>query len=163
DLRQGTLALVIALPDQPLPEELLVEHLLLFAASEAILAPFRDPVAARVGSVDLVDDPQLALGIDAKLVLGVHQDQAALPRPRLSRREQIEGDAGHLVPLLLRDGSPGDQFLRRDRLIVLAHLLLGARRQDGPLEPLVLAHLARQLDPVGPGANSRLVVAPERA
>src|SRR5438105_1782080 len=161
DLRQRALALVIALADQPLPEELLVEHLLVLAAEEPLLAAFRDPVAAGVRRVDLVDDPQLAFGVDAELVLGVHQDQTALLRPRLPRREQVEREAGHLVPLLLRDRSAADQLLRRDGLVVLADLLLGARSQDGPLELLVLAHFPRELDAVGFRAVSRLVVAPE--
>src|SRR5438094_610914 len=76
DLRQRALALVVALADQPLPEELLVEHLLVLAAAESLFAAVGDPVAAGVRGVDLVDDPQLALGVDAELVLGVHQDQA---------------------------------------------------------------------------------------
>src|SRR5437763_14888488 len=38
NLRQRALALVVALADQPLPEELLVEHLLVLAAAKALLA-----------------------------------------------------------------------------------------------------------------------------
>src|SRR5436305_1548568 len=38
NLRQRPVALVVALPDQPLAEELLVEHPLVLAAQEALLA-----------------------------------------------------------------------------------------------------------------------------
>src|SRR6266404_1244311 len=103
DFRQRPLPLVVALADQPLPEELLVEHLLVLAALEALFAPFRDPVPARVRGVDLIDDPELALAVDAELVLRIDQDEPALLRPALAGGEEIERHARHLVPLLLRD------------------------------------------------------------
>src|ERR1700694_581155 len=43
DLGQRPVALVAALADQPLAEELLVEHLLIFALLEALLAALRNP------------------------------------------------------------------------------------------------------------------------
>src|SRR5258708_11321072 len=46
DLGQRPVALVAALADQPLAEELLVQHLLLLAFAEALLAALGDPVAA---------------------------------------------------------------------------------------------------------------------
>src|SRR5205823_3925149 len=59
DVRQRAVPFVAALVDQPLAEELLVEHALVLAAAEPLLAAFRDPVAARIWSVDLVDQPDL--------------------------------------------------------------------------------------------------------
>src|SRR5216683_1463143 len=137
DVGQRALALVPALADEPLPEELLVEHLLILALLEALLAALGDPVAARVGRVDLVDDPQFPRAIDSEFVLRIDEDETALPCPRLPGGEEVERHAGHLLPLLLRDGAAGHQLPGRDGLVVLAHFLLGARREDGALELLV--------------------------
>src|SRR2546421_8886334 len=81
DVRQRAVPFVAALVDQPLPEELLVEHALVLAAAEPLLAALGDPVAARIRSVDLVDQPDLPRGGDAELVLRVDQDEPPLPRP----------------------------------------------------------------------------------
>src|SRR5216684_2739980 len=124
DLRQRALALVAALADQPLAEELLVQHLLVLVPSEALLAALGDPVAARVRRVDLVDHPELAAGVDAELVLGVDQDQPPLLCPRLAGSEETERHPGHLVPQLLRHGAARDQLPGRNRFVVLADLFL---------------------------------------
>src|SRR5438270_10066340 len=88
DVGRGPVALVPALVDEPLADEFLVEHPLILAALEPLLASFRDPVAARVGSVDLVDHPDLAHAVDAKLVLRIDQDETAPARPVLPRGEE---------------------------------------------------------------------------
>src|ERR1700682_2327947 len=85
DVGQRAFALVPALADEPLPEELLVEHLLIFALLEALLAALGDPVAARVGRVDLVDEPEFPLAVDSKFVFCIDEDETALPRPTLAR------------------------------------------------------------------------------
>src|SRR5581483_3896517 len=128
DLRQRALALVVALADQPLAEELLVEHLLILAAPEPLVAALRDPVAAGIGGVDLVDHPERAFGIHAEFVLGVDEDQPALARPRLARREQVQRHPRQRIPLLPGERAARDQLARRDRLVVLADLFLGAGR-----------------------------------
>src|SRR5207245_8186015 len=115
-------ALVVALADQPLPEELLVQHLLVLAAPRPLLAPLCNPVPAGVRGVDLVDHPELSRAVDAELVLGVDEDQPALLGPGLTAGEQVEADAGHLVPLLPRDGPASHQLLGGARLVVLARL-----------------------------------------
>src|SRR5690348_651810 len=66
DVGHRAVALVAALVDEPLPEELLVEHPLVLAAAEPLLAAFGDPVPARVGRVDLVDEPDLPGSVDAE-------------------------------------------------------------------------------------------------
>src|SRR5260370_13087483 len=81
DVGQRAFALVAALADEPLPEELLVEHLLVLAAAEALVASLGDPVAARGGRGDLGGDPQLSALVGAELVLWVDQDQSPLARP----------------------------------------------------------------------------------
>src|SRR6267378_444618 len=157
DFRVGAVALVAALVDQPLAEELLVQHALVLAAAEALLAALGNPVAARIRGVDLVDQPDLPCPIDAELVLGVDEDEAPLARPLLAGREEGQRVARQLVPLVLGDRSARDQLARRDRLVVLADRLLGAGRQDGLGKPLVLAHRRVEVDPVRLRAAACLV------
>src|SRR2546423_15033375 len=80
DVGSGPVAFVPALVDEPLTDEFLVEHPLILAALEPLLASFRDPVAARVGGVDLVDHPKLARAGATQLALGIERDEAAAPR-----------------------------------------------------------------------------------
>src|SRR5207245_8131970 len=84
DVRERAVTLVSAFVDQPLAEELLVEHALVLAAAEPLVAALGNPVAARIRSVDLVDQPDLPCPVDAELVLRVDQDQALLARPFLA-------------------------------------------------------------------------------
>src|ERR671923_1937706 len=65
NLRRRPIALVPTLVDEPLPDEFLVEHPLILAALEPLFTPFGDPVAARIGRVDLVDYPDLSLVLEA--------------------------------------------------------------------------------------------------
>src|SRR5439155_21272993 len=115
---------------EPLADALLVEHALVFSAAEPLLASLGDPVPARVGRVDLVDDPDLARTIDAELVLRVDEDEAALARPILPGGEERQRVPGQLVPLLLRQEPAPNQLARRDRFVVLSRFFLRAGRQD---------------------------------
>ena len=51
---------------------------------------------AGVWGVNLINEPDGALRVPAKLVLGVHQQQASLGRLRLAIRKQLQGGAADL-------------------------------------------------------------------
>ena len=146
-----------------MPEEFLVEHLLLLALAEALFAALGDPVAARVGSVDLVDDPEFPLGMGSKFILGIDENEAALPCPRLAGGEEVERHPCHRVPLLLGQGPARHELLGRDGLVVLADGFLGAGSEDRLVQLFVLAQSLGEVDPVSLRASARLMVAPQRS
>ena len=61
---------------QPEPKELLVQAFGLVAPFVALLVGIGDPVAGRVGGMDLVSHGEGAVSVESHLVLGVDQDQA---------------------------------------------------------------------------------------
>src|SRR2546423_1792342 len=80
DVGSGPVAFVPALVDEPLANEFLVEHPLILAALESLLAPFRDPVAARVGGGGLRGRPNLYPNTVHQPGVWVQKHRATAPR-----------------------------------------------------------------------------------
>ena len=149
----------VAVRAVPGAQELLIDVVGVLAGGKARLVGGGDPVARRIGRVDLVDQADHSVLVLAELVLRVHQDQAVLVRHLLSEREQLARLLRAVVPVLLAHEAALDHILGRDQLVVLVRL---RRRRDQVLpELLVLLEALGQVD-AAVLAHTVLVVRPQR-
>ena len=88
--------------------------------------------------MNLVGQDDLAVCVDAELVLGVHQDQAAGRRHLLPAGEQRQGVLAQRLPLQGAQQTLLDDFGRRQGRVVVAVIGLGGRRDDGGRQFLVV-------------------------
>ena len=143
--------------DEPLAHELLGELALGLALGELLLVAVGIEVARRVGSVDFVNQIDLATPL-AELVLGVHEDEPALGSNLRTALEERTGVLFHLLVVLAADDALGDNLVARDVLVVSGFGLRGGG-DDGDGELLVLLHAFGKGDATE-RAGAVLVLAP---
>src|SRR5262249_34980919 len=145
--RRRALAGESTLANQPLADVLLVEHLLLVTAPEALGVLVGYPVAAGGGCVDLVDEENLVPRL-AKLVFGVDEDQTSGAGPALPFGEQRQRELLGALPVSAVHQSFREDLSLGDRLVVLAVLGFGGWRDQRGFERLVLAKVRSERNPV---------------
>ena len=129
--------------DEPLANELLRELALWFTLLKLLLVTVSIEVAARVWSVDLVDEVNLAVAL-AELVLGIYEDQALLGSDFLTAGEDAACVVLHHSVILCTNNTLGDDLFLRD-IHVVTLVGLCSRGDDRLWETLVLAHTVWQL------------------
>jgi len=143
--RQGGIVVWVAVFREPEPQELLVDVVRFLTAGETLFVALGEPVAAGVGGMDLVDQQDIAGGVLAELIFGVHQDQAVLPGHLLPEGEQLQGVGAGGLPV--RPGQPPlrDDLVGTDGAVVF--LVLGGGGQDRLLQDGVLFQAVGQRVP----------------
>ena len=80
--------------------------------------------------MDLVDQGQHALRVDAELVFGVDQRQTGLRRTLLTMGDQCERNLTALMPKIAVDEAVFDHIGGGDRLVVVAGFGFGCRGDE---------------------------------
>ncbi|OSX70590.1 hypothetical protein BU14_0715s0004 [Porphyra umbilicalis] len=158
-LGQHRVLVRVARVGKPQPQKLLVDILRLRPGRHPRAVRGGDPVARRVGSVDLVNEPDGPVRVAPKLVLGVDEDQAALGGERLAAGKERERRVGARVRVRLGHEAEGDNVGRGNGHV--PRIVLGRRRQHVGVELLVLDEALWEVEPAIV-ARARRVVLPQR-
>ena len=143
--------------DEPLANELLGKLALRLTLLKLLLVTISVEVAARVWSMDLVDEVNLTVAL-TELVLGIYEDQSLLGSDFLTTGEDAACIVLHYSVILCTNNTLGDDLFLRDVHIVTL-VSLCSRGDDRLWETLVLAHSVRQLHTADLAA-SLLIVTP---
>ena len=128
---------------QPLANELFRELALLFALAEQLLVGVGIEIAARIGSVNLVHQSNLAIDF-TELIFGVNQNQTTLGCHLATALEQSQCVLLQFCVLLGAYDALCNDLGTRDVLVVLTDFGFGGGGYDGFLETLVLTHTVGQ-------------------
>ena len=129
---------------QPLAHELLAQLLLRLTLGKLLLIALSVEVAAGVWRVDFVHQIDGAIML-AKLILGVHQDEATLCSDFCATLEQGQRVFLQQGILFRCSQALGQNLFLGDVCIMFAYLSFGGRGDDGLWELLVLLHSLWQL------------------
>ena len=140
---------VPGLPFQPVAQELLVVARWVAPLGQALRIRLLRPEARGIGRQHLVHQHHLARSVQAKLELGVRDDDALGCCDFASGNIKLDADLAHLVRQI---GADGLLHLREaDVFVVLAHSCLGGRGEDrlwqqaGVVQPWRQGHAAHRL------------------
>ena len=111
--------------------------------------------------MDLVDDREHPVGVEAELVLGVDEHQTRLGGDLLSPFEDRKRDGARLVPQLGVDDATFDDLEFRDRFVVAALFGFGRGGDDRLGQWVVLLHPIGEVEPVD-RAGTSVVLRPQR-
>ena len=101
-----------------LADHVLVEAVRTLPGDEPLKIGVRSPVAAGIGSVDLVREAEGSLRVNPELILDIGEDQVALGGQRLAPGEQGQGSFAHMPPLDFAEQTAREDFLFSQRLVM---------------------------------------------
>ena len=128
----------IASCGDPGADHVLVETFGGLAGREALRIGVGAPVAAGIGSVNLVGEAEGSLGVQPEFILGVGEDQAALGGQRLAAGEQGQRGFAHLQPLGFAEQTAREDLAFGQRLVMRPVGGLASGGDDRRFERLVV-------------------------